>query len=345
MKISNPHILFLFLTAIVCCFILPSCARRMKPFDKNLIPAKPDYTISENWAAHPSKQDSSDLVPDLSLKNIQPNSTVDVFWLHPTSYTSKKSSSWNANIDDKKINLKTDNGSIKYQSTIFNGVANVYAPRYRQATLKAFFVNEKKEKDAKLAFEIAYSDTRAAFIQYLKESNKPFFIASHSQGTLHAERLIREFIDTTSLKNRLICAYLVGMPVRKNAFRNIPICKDSLQTGCYCSWRAWKEKSKPRKVPLGDEIAIVNPLSWNTSTDFVDKKYNSGGVLRPFNKVRNEISSAQIHNGILWVSKPKFKGSTIPLLLIKNYHAGDYNIFYMNVRNNAALREKLFWKN
>jgi len=42
----------------------------------------------------------------------------------------------------------------------------------------------------------------------------------------------------------------------------------------------------------------------------------------------------------LWVSKPKFRGSW--LWTDKNYHMGDINLFYFDIRDNAALRVKSF---
>jgi hypothetical protein len=49
---------------------------------------------------------------------------------------------------------------------------------------------------------------------------------------------------------------------------------------------------------------------------------------------------AQPHENVLWVNKPVFPGSF--LIVTKNYHAGDFNLFYMNVRNNAKQRVAAF---
>ena len=83
--------------------------------------------------------------------------------------------------------------------------------------------NEKYREEGLKALNLAYEDIRNAFIYYLKNfnDNKPFIIASHSQGTVHAKRLISEFIDGKELQNKLIAAYLVGIKVKENEFKDI----------------------------------------------------------------------------------------------------------------------------
>lgn len=74
------------------------------------------------------------------MRDDQLLSQADVFFLHPTSYLDgKKHNTWNAALNDEKINKKTDLGSILYQASLFNNVGKIYAPRYRQAHLYAFF--------------------------------------------------------------------------------------------------------------------------------------------------------------------------------------------------------------
>lgn len=312
-------------------------------FDKNRTPATPQYADLKNWAAHPDKKDRADLVPTgTNLKDEQATADVDVFFLHPTTYTYKRGNDqWNGDVNNKKLNDKTDKGSIEYQASLFNGSARVYAPRYRQAHFYTFFTEDKSSADQ--AFEIAYDDVREAFEYYLKTWNKgrPIIIASHSQGTKHAVRLLKEFFDDKPLKNRLVVAYIVGLPVPKTAFKTIPVCDNPNQTGCFCSWRTFEKGYEP-KFPTSDAIAVVNPLSMTTDAGLVPSEKHKGGVLLGFKKTQEGLNDAQIHNGILWISKPSFKGSW--LIRSKNFHAGDYNIFYINIREDIKRRVGLFWK-
>jgi hypothetical protein len=43
---------------------------------------------------------------------------------------------------------------------------------------------------------------------------------------------------------------------------------------------------------------------------------------------------------MLWIQKPRFWGSF--LYRNPNYHTGDINLFYLDVRANAILRAKAF---
>lgn len=334
---------FIFFVLSLC--LLQSCASR-KPtmaFEKNKIPATPQYADLKNWAAHPDKKDRADLIPaGTNLKDEQATAEVDVFFLHPTTYTNKRGNDqWNGDVNNKKLNDKTDEGSIEYQASLFNGSARVFAPRYRQAHLYAFCAKDKAS--AEQSFEVAYADVKAAFEYYLKTWNKgrPIIIASHSQGTKHAGRLLKEFFDDKPLKNRLVVAYIVGLPVPKNAFKTIPVCDNPNQTGCFCSWRTFEKGYEPN-FPTSDAIAVVNPLSMSTDNSYVSSEKHKGGVLLGFKKTDENLNDAQIHNGILWISKPSFKGSW--LIRSKNYHAGDYNIFYINIRDDIQRRVGLFWK-
>jgi hypothetical protein len=156
--------------------------------------SKPDYSNLNYWAAHPDKKDPSDNLPS-DLKNERKDSLADVFFIYPTTYTDQSlPMGWNADIDDEAINKKTDKTTILYQASVFNRYCRVFAPRYRQANLLAFYTDDKEK--AKTSFDIAYDDVKAAFEYYLKNYNhgRPIIIASHSQGTLHAGRLLKEFL-------------------------------------------------------------------------------------------------------------------------------------------------------
>ncbi|HMQ46413.1 MAG TPA: DUF3089 domain-containing protein [Saprospiraceae bacterium] len=307
-------------------------------FDAALVPAVPDYSDTANWAALPDKEDMADALLFDQLTDRQPDSPIDVFYIHPTSYFGQKGShNWNAATDNAEVNARTDQGAIQFQASIFNGVGRVYAPRYRQGHIHLYFT-KKDSLSAQRALDLAYEDVRRAFLYYWKHHNagRPVILASHSQGTNHAERLIREFFDGQPAQQQLVAAYLVGMPIRKDAFANIPPCDSAEQTGCFMSWRTFKQGHEPKHIPLGDDILVTNPLNWTILNTYAPKSLNKGAVLPPFDEPYIHASDAQVQEGILWASKPRFKGSW--LFNRKNYHIGDYNIYYMNVRENAQVR-------
>jgi len=308
-------------------------------FKSNL--SKPDYSNLNYWAAHPFKYDPSDNVPS-GFKNKSKDSLADVFFIHPTTYTDEKMPmGWNADIDNKELNSKTDKSTILYQASVFNKYCRVFAPRYRQANLLAFYTKDKDRADA--ALDTAYADVRAAFIYYLKYYNhgRPIIIASHSQGTWHARRLLKEFFEDKPLQKQLVCAYIIGLPVFSNYFSELKPCVDSTETGCFISWRTFQEGYispfvKQEKL----KAYVTNPLSWTMDTTIEPSKLNKGSILRNFNKVIHGLVHAQIHGNILWVNKPKFFGSIF--LKTKNYHIADYNLFYDNIRENTGTRINAF---
>ena len=303
----------------------------------------PDYNNLNYWAAHPWKKDLSDSVPKPLIQTSQPDSLADVFFLHPTTLTDKNNSRWNAEIDDAEINAKTDYSTILYQASVFNENCRVFAPRYRQAHIKSFYVHTE---DADKAFEIAYADLKAAFVFYLENYNynRPIIIASHSQGTKHAGRLLKEFFENKSLHNQLVCAYIIGMAVPDDYFTVLKPCTDSLSTGCFVSWRTFKSGSADPDFISEEKFksVVINPLTWTNENGPVSSKLNKGGVLKNFNRVVPKVVSTQIHNNILWSSKPNVPGKII--YTQKNYHIGDINLFYMNIRKNAAARIHAFLK-
>lgn len=314
------------------------------PFEN--VPPAPDYSLSSSWAALPDKKDTADMVPSESkLKDLQQTASADVFFIHPTSFLkhTEKSIGWNADISDAVINYETDKGSILNQASIFNGAGKIYAPRYRQAYIYSYWTSEKDK--AKNAFDLAYDDVKSSFLYYLANYNhgRPFIIASHSQGSTHAIRLIKELLDGKPLLSQFIAAYIVGMDVYDSSFTVIKPCRDEKETGCFITWRTFaKDYYPPGYIKPGNFAVCTNPLTWKTDSVYAPRELNKGGILRNFNKVIPKLSDAQVLDGVLRISKPHFTGSNF--FNFKNYHIVDYNLFYFNVRENAENRVRSFLK-
>ncbi len=299
-----------------------------------------DYSNPDFWASLPEKDDPSDLSPE-RIKPIA-DGGVDIFFLYPTSLLSKKDRELiNAPIDYKRINAFTDKSSIKYQASIFNQVGKVYAPRYRQAHIYNYY--SKDREIAKNAFELAYQDVKDAFEFYLKHYNhgRPIIIAGHSQGTTHGMRLLKEYFDGKPLMEKLVVAYLPGIPIPKDLYTNISICTTPNDLECVSSWRTFKYGYEPRYISREKPMIMVNPLTWNIDTTLIGKSFNKGAVFKKFDGgILKERVDAQIHGNILWVHKPKFPWSF--LFTGKNYHIADFNFFYLDVRENAKHRRDLY---
>ena len=334
------------ISAFFLAFLLfNSCASRIpsSTFTGTQRPTAPNYSDLKNWAAHPDKQDNADSIPiNSGLKDGQNTAEVDVFFIHPTTFTLKKGVNvWNADLADAPLNQKTDDGSILFQASIFNEAGRIYAPRYRQAYYGIYLSRDTASNRQALA--LAYEDVKASFEYYLKNwnSGRPIIIAAHSQGVQHAGRLLKEFFEGKPLRNRLVVAYIVGMPIPKNLCKDIKVCDTPEETGCFCAWRTFKTGYEPARF-RPDNIAVVNPLSMSTDLGLISADKHQGSVLIGFKKQAKKSITAEIHNDILWISKPKFRGSFF--FRTPNYHIGDFNLFYFNVREDAKRRVGLFWK-
>jgi hypothetical protein len=303
----------------------------------------PDYSNLYYWAAHPWKLDPSDSVPTPLKDQYIKDSVADVFFVYPTTYTENNFVGWNASVNDVIVNDKTDKTSILYQASAFNERCRVFSPRYRQAHIKSFYIDSTA---AKPYFDKAYEDIDAAFQYYLTHFNegRPIIIASHSQGTVHAARLLKNYFEGKDLSKKLVCAYIVGMPIPKNYFTSIPVCKDAKATGCFVAWRTYKNGYMPEYVKKESfESVVVNPLTWTTDSIKAPSSLNKGGVLKSFNKIIPGVVNAKISGNILWACKPNVFGKIF--IRQKNFHIGDINLFYMNIRENVQERLQAYIQN
>jgi len=316
------------------------CSKKFYPYSFSYaqLPEVPDYQRPEHWAAHPDKWDPSDSIPAPFRKQASIPTGVDVFFIHPTTFTEDTANSLNAAINDSLLNLKTDRSSILYQASAFQAGTRVFAPRYRQAHYRCFFLSDTNK--AKAAFELAYHDVERAFEYYLLHYNNkhPFIIAAHSQGTVHAARLLKKYIEGKELARSLVTAYLVGMPVPSDYFQQLKACTNPGETGCILSWRTFKTGYTDTQYVAKESFKaiVTNPLTWDTSSEPAPRQLNKGGILKRFNRLKKGVVSAQVHGNVLWSSKPRFFGNF--LLKQKNYHIGDINLFYANIRENMLFR-------
>lgn len=333
----NKRIIYIVIQQIFfffCCF--HSSAQPIQQFSSITVNIKPDYSDFRYWAAHPWIKDNSDSVPEELKKHEKQDSLVDVFFIHPTTYTGEKNNGWNAAINDRDLNLKTDNSTILYQASVFNKSCRIFAPRYRQAHIDAFYTDKDSVEPY---FNIAYEDIKNAFEYYLEHYNngRPIIIASHSQGTKHAGRLLKEYFENKPLYKKLVCAYIIGMPIPEKYFSNIPPCGDETQTGCFVGWRTFRRGYTPEFVNKESfKSIVINPLSWKMDSQKVSIRNNKGGVLKNFNKIVPKVVDAEINNNILWSCKPDVFGKLF--FTKKNFHIGDINLFYMNIRENVDVR-------
>ena len=304
-------------------------------FDINLSGNTPNYSEIDYWVEHPKKEKHYASLPKNYLDSLdKENPNIDAFFIHPTLYL--KGNSWNADINDKKLNKEIGNAAIKNQASVFLGIANIYAPHYRQMHIQSYY----DLKNGLQAFEVAYSDVKNAFIYYWENFNKgnKFIIAGHSQGTNHAERLLKEIIlKNDSMRSLLLVSYLPGMPI-KQFHKDLPPCSSPNQLDCFLSWRSLAEGYFPADWEVSDSIFCVNPISWKID-NLPSQKKNHLGILFQNHKIHYPNSiEAYTDKGVVWIKPIKIPFARF--YKMKNYHIADYNLYWINIRSNLRYRLK-----
>ena len=157
----------------------------LEPYNENNTPNEPDYSDINNWAATPGIDGQQFYVPNDSF-SVKTNNPVDVFYIHPTGFFEKE---WNSDMDKSRSAYERTEIMLGNQASAFNESCNIYAPEYRQATYYSFF---DRDGNGMKALDLAYDDVENAFDYFIEHFNndKPFIIASHSQGALHAQKLL-----------------------------------------------------------------------------------------------------------------------------------------------------------
>ena len=326
-------------------------------------PPSPDYSRADAWAAWPGRPSGADaLAPGLPPGGLPESDKVDVFFIHPTTYLT--GSAHNARYDEPGLtSTQIEAGVLRFQASVFNACCHIYAPHYRQAALAAFW--SLGEEDAKAAYELAYGDVLRAFDYYLAHQNqgRPFIIASHSQGSLHALRLLQERVAGKPLAQRLVAAYVIGYYVPEDiAALGIAVCDSTTQTGCLVDWNTVKQgvnggtREQSRFIWWGGKyqhpgaltLVCVNPLNWR-SHGSAGAELNLGALPgvrpgEPLQPLVPQLTGARCDGALLRIDIPldKRHGFANVLTLFGSYHIYDYNIFYTNIRTNAEERVRAF---
>jgi hypothetical protein len=142
---------------------------------------------------------------------------------------------------------------------------------------------------------------------------------------------------------KLVIAYLVGMPIQKDTFSEIYFSETPTQTGCYVSWSTFGRGIKPNYFQDEYRTAVcTNPLTWNCQEEYGDHNMHMGSVPPNFKGIDMHVIDARCSNGVLWITNRKiFKYMPLPL---KNYVVMDFDLFYMNIRQNVRQRINSYYK-
>ncbi|MEA3064521.1 MAG: hypothetical protein QOJ27_967 [Sphingomonadales bacterium] len=309
--------------------------------DKRLWIARPDMASSPaSWLPAGAKRGGA--------------GRASVFFIHPTSYL--KTNHWNAPLDDGESQWRAKL-FVQSQASAFNGVGDIWAPKYRQATFGAFLTTKA---EAQKALDLAYRDVAAAFDQFLKEAPKdrPIILAGHSQGSLHLMRLLAERIAGKPEAKRIAAAYVIGWPVSIPAdlpSLGLPACERRDQAGCLISWQSFAEPDDPGMIThvydkssgrtgiprAGSPMLCTNPLTGGRGGE-APAAANLGTLVPNAELTEGRLQAAGVParcdvRGFLLIGEdaPDLGPYVLPG---NNYHVYDYALFWANLRADADAR-------
>ena len=312
----------------------------------------PVYGNVAGWLAHPKlAANPAQWAPEGYQAAPKPGAYA--FYVTPTAYLSRDR--WNAPLDDAATNERLGI-FLKSQATVFNGVAEVWAPRYRQATFGAFLTDKE---DSKRALDFAYADVLRAFDSFVASvpADRPIILAGHSQGALHLLRLLQDRVAGKPIASRVIAAYVVGWPVSTTAdvpALGLPACTASGQPGCLLSWQSFAEPAEPEQIievydatpgytkapRKGTPMVCTNPLRGRPGDAPASANMGAlvpNGSLDDAKLEANRVPARCDARGILLIGEPP-EGFDKYVLPGNNYHVYDYPLFWANLRADAEAR-------
>lgn len=311
------------------------------------------YADPALWYSRPGAQDDPAKLRPTGLPPGDAPLPAAVFFIHPTSYYGP--THWNAPQADATAE-RTARLMIGGMASAFNASAQLWVPKYRQATFGAFLADRPERNRA---LDLAYGDVRQAFHAFLASipADQPIVLVGHSQGALHLKRLLRDEVAGKRLARRVAAAYVVGWPVslaHDLPAMGLPACTAPGQPGCVMSWLSYAEPADPRQTlaayarfpaldgqsPGGSPFLCSNPLtggqggsapaSQNRGT-LVPDATMSGGML-----VAATVPARCAANHFLLIGAPPVMGPYV--LPGNNYHVYDLLLFWANVRADVAAR-------
>ena len=306
---------------------------------------EPNYEDDFSWVAKPDAIEKP----------------VDVFYVYPTIYVAETPP--NMDISDPELRANA-NGLLTAQAGVYSPYANLFAPFYRQQSAASQSMepnNGGKDAFADPTFQTGYKDAERAFDYYIEHLNpdRPFILASHSQGSMVVIELLRNRFQDPELQKRLIAAYPIGYTVKHSDLKKYPWMKQAqgeTDTGVIITYNTQGPGAQGSPVLLDDAIAI-NPLNWKTdetpasSDECIEAVFfndRSGEVLEKI----PHFAGAHIDTktGALIVTDMKTPESDqIDLVNMGRwpaevYHRYDYAFWYNNLKENVKKRIDAYLK-
>lgn len=233
------------------------------------------------------------------------SSPFDCFFVYPTVSDQPTE---NANLEIQPVEI----GAAEAEASRFSQVCDVWAPMYRQRTVRSLEAGLGADPNAN---RVAYESLLSGFEDYLQHYNKgrPIIFIGHSQGAAMLILLLEhEVDDNPSLRSRVVSALLFGgnvqVPTGKvvgGSFAHLPGCTSPTETGCVIAYSSFPSEP-PSDALFGRPGKGVSLQSGQTSTSGqvlcvnpADIGGSGAAPLLPYFKL-----AAPNHLGDTWVEYP-----------------------------------------
>lgn len=309
------------------------------------------YADPAMWYARPDMGEANptNWLPD-GMPDKGPPVDAAVFFIHPTSYLDKRH--WNAPLDHA-ASRRIATIIVRALGSVFNAAPDVWAPRYRQATLGSF-VSDAPE--AKQAHDLAYADVAEAFDAFVaaQPADQPIVLAGHSQGSLIVKRLLSEKVAGKPIAQRIAAAYVIGWVVDTNRdlpTMSLPACAAPDQAGCVISFLSFTDQADTALMRRAHERTAANgtsPASYLCSNPLTGgiggsapASANTGAIVPDLNFEKARLTPKLVGatcapDGSLRIGAGPEMGPFV--LPDGNYHVYDYALYWLPLRQDFARR-------
>ena len=313
---------------LVMSILLPGCAVRQSENEE--VPT--DYAAEANWLAMPAT----------------PDKPVDVFYLYPTAWHKEDEDEPNICAVDNATLRETAPEMLRQQASVFEPLANVYAPYYRQADA-AYCLGLSHDEEYALLNGVPKADVFAAFDYYLEHENngRPFILAGHSQGSNMLLYLLDEYMEThPEVYARMVAAYVIGYSVTDDYLAQNPhlqFAEAADDTGVVISYNTEAPGVTADNPVLLPGAQVINPISWTRDETPAPAEQSLGSASREDPSVKSPApADARIDKarGVL-VCDNQDVSALAPgygVFPVGFYHGYDYAFYYYNLRENAGRR-------
>ena len=297
----------------------------------------------------------------------------DCFYVYPTVSTETA--------DNADLTVQpAETAAAMAQAAPFSRVCRVWAPIYRQATLRSL---EDGASTRPAVAGVAYNSLLAGWQDYLAHDNRgrPVIFIGHSQGAAMLIRLLATQIDPSpALRRRVVSAILAGGNVTVPAgrlvgatFHALPLCSAATETGCVIAYSTFPSQppadalfGRPgvgvsllsgQTAAAGLQVACVNPAALGGGTAALTPYFPRSASMPPPPPVRTtwvtypDLYSAGCHTGAgaSWLQVDTVAGAIKGRPVVAEslgpawgYHVADINLALGNLVQDVRLEEAAY---